>query len=332
MRYRAHLRDWLLTLASCACACGKDAAPSLAHAPSSASAGASSASSAGANSVAGSSVAGNSAAANSAGASSVAANSAGAAGALPAHRAYPDLASALAAIVPADARVIGFGELHVRTDRAQVTSALARFTAALPAFGARVSDLVLETWLTTPRCGEAAVVATSKIETTVKRPAATKSELGDLAAAARTAGIQAHAMTLTCDDYAAIAPPGRDVDAAQMLTVTTRELARIATSAVAHRDREPTHRPWIAVYGGALHNDRFPDPAVADWSYAPAVDRATADHFVEVDLVVPELADGDAALARQPWYPLAHAPRAAAAPVLVWTRGERSFVVLFPPS
>src|SRR5262245_42262247 len=42
---------------------------------------------------------------------------------------YPDLAAALKAIVPADARVIGFGELHNRTDRAQVKSALARFTS-----------------------------------------------------------------------------------------------------------------------------------------------------------------------------------------------------------
>src|SRR5688572_14437633 len=40
---------------------------------------------------------------------------------------YPDLAAALKAIVPADTRVIGFGEVHSRTDRAQVKSALSRF-------------------------------------------------------------------------------------------------------------------------------------------------------------------------------------------------------------
>ena len=32
---------------------------------------------------------------------------------------YPDLASALAAIIPAGTRVLGFGEMHSRTDRAQ---------------------------------------------------------------------------------------------------------------------------------------------------------------------------------------------------------------------
>src|SRR5262245_29107005 len=41
---------------------------------------------------------------------------------------YPDLGAALKAIVPADARVIGFGEIHARTDSAQVKSSLAHFT------------------------------------------------------------------------------------------------------------------------------------------------------------------------------------------------------------
>ncbi len=51
-----------------------------------------------------------------------------------------------------------------------------------------------------------------------------------------------------------------------MLGLATRELSRIATSAVKYRDRDPAHRPWIAAYGGALHNDRFPDKSVAEWS------------------------------------------------------------------
>ncbi len=67
IRYRGSLRDWLLTLA--VCACSKDApAPS---------------------------------------------------------RAYPDPAAALAATISAEARVIGFGELHARRDRAPANSTLA---------------------------------------------------------------------------------------------------------------------------------------------------------------------------------------------------------------
>jgi hypothetical protein len=242
---------------------------------------------------------------------------------------YPDLPAALAAIVPGDARVIGFGELHARTDRAQVRSSLARFTSdALPALADRISDLIVETWIADPHCGSAAVEASAKVTVTARRPVETKSEIGQLADAARAKGIQPHAMRVGCDDYAKIAPQGKEVDIEAMLTLTTRELTRIATEAVVHRDREPKHRPWIAIYGGALHNDRFPEPAVAEWSYAAKVDAVTKDKFVEIDLIVPELADADDASKKQPWYALA--ARADTAHVQVWKRGERSFVVILP--
>ena len=246
--------------------------------------------------------------------------------ALPPHTRHATLAEALRATIPGDARVLGFGELHARVDRAQVRSALAAFTEALPSLGARLSDLVLETWIVDPRCGQQAVTATKKIETEVKRPEATKSELTLLVDAARAAGIQPHAMTLTCKDYERLAPEKGPADPLVMLGLVTRELTRIATSAIKHRDQDPGHRPWIAVYGGALHNDRFPAAGVAEWSYARAVDLATGGHYVEIDLIVPEFAEPDKPSQAQPWFPLL----AAADRVLVFARGERSFVVILP--
>ncbi len=240
--------------------------------------------------------------------------------------AYRTLGEALLAIIPADARVLGFGEIHNRTDRMQVTSALSQFTAALPAIGSRVSDLVLETWVADPSCGQKATTTTKQLETEVKRPEATKSEVVLLAEAARAANIQPHAMTLTCKDYETLAPKGQ-VDPVAMLTLTTRELTRIALSAVRHRTKHADPRPWIAVYGGALHNDRTPDPALAEWSYVAAVERVVKDRFVEIDLLVPELALADAKVKTQPWYELL----VRAGPyVQVHARGPHSFVVVLP--
>jgi len=250
---------------------------------------------------------------------------------LPDHEAYADLGAALVAIIPADARVVGFGELHARTDRRGTRTSLASFTQALPAIADKLSDLVIETWLVDSSCGKPAAQTTAKVETMVKRPEATKSEIAGLADAARGARIQPHAMTLTCADYAAIAPHG-DVDPVALLSLTTRELRRIATSAVVHRDREPDHRPWIAVYGGALHNDRFPDASVAEWSYAADIDRITGGRFVEIDIIVAEIAAADSKVRGEPWFPLVGAARDPASPVLVWKRGERSFVVVLPPA
>ena len=239
---------------------------------------------------------------------------------------YASLADALTAVIPADARVVGFGELHARVDRAQVKSALALFTTALPALGDKFSDLIVETFIVDPKCGQTAQKATQQMQTEVKRPEATKSEIALLADAAKAAKIQPHAMTLSCADYKTLVPNGQ-IDPLAMLTITTRELKRIALSAVGHRDKEAGHRPWIGLYGGALHNDRSPDDAVKEWSYAAAVDAAAKGKYVEIDLIVPELAAADASSKKQPWFSLVEA---AGDWVQVFKRDDRSFVLVLP--
>jgi len=244
--------------------------------------------------------------------------------------AYPDLAAALKATIPATARVVGFGELHMRTDRKQVKSALARFTQdGLPAIADQLSDLIVETWIVDPNCGQKAQTTTAKVEMTVRRPQETKSEIALLADAARSAKIQPHAMKLTCADYEKITPKDGDVSPDVMLDLTTNELARISGEAVTYRDKKAEKRPWIAVYGGAHHNDRQPATGVEQWSYAAKADAATQNRFVEVDLIVPELAEADDSSKKQPWFSVVtHADDK----VHVWQRGERSFVVVLPRS
>ena len=239
---------------------------------------------------------------------------------------YDDLGAALTATIPPDARVIGFGELHSRTDRVQIKATLAHFTAeALPVLADKLSDLILETWVVDKGCGSAATEATAKVEITMRRPQETHNDIGDLADAARKAKIQPHAMRVTCSDYTRIAPPGKPVDTVAMLDLTTSELGRIAVEAVIHRDKEPTHRPWIALYGGALHNDRFPEAGTTDWSYAAKVDGVSNNHFVEIDLIAPELAEPDLVAQKQPWFPIV---QHADTKFHVWKRGERSFVIV----
>jgi hypothetical protein len=245
------------------------------------------------------------------------------------HRRFPTLAAAIAAIVPADARVLGIGELHARTDRPDVRPALAAFRDdVLPGLAPRLSDLVLETWIVDKACGARGQAATARVESAMRRPVATQDDLGKTVAAARAGGVQVHAMKMTCADYDAVAPEAGDVDIEKLLGLVTRELGRIAASAVAHRDREGGARPVIAVYGGALHNDRFPYDSVAQWSYAGAIDKVTADRFVELDLYPPELAQAEPLYAKEPWFPLV----AVAGPdrVLVFERGVRSWVVILP--
>jgi len=245
-----------------------------------------------------------------------------------AHRVVPDLAAAVRDVA-GGARVVAFGELHARTDRAAARSALARFSDdALPALADRLSDLIVETWVVDPRCGAGAADATRRVEGAMRRPPATRNELGTLLERTRAAGVTPHVMRLTCDDYAGVAPAGGEVDAERLLDLVTRELGRIAESALAHREREPAPRPLIAIYGGAMHNDLHPYDSVAQWSIGPRLDRATGGRYVEIDLYVPEYAEADPLTRTEPWFPLVTA--APPDQVTIIERAPRSYVLILP--
>ena len=57
------------------------------------------------------------------------------------------------------------------------------------------------------------------------------------------------------------------------------------------------------------------------------VDDATQQHFVEIDLIAPELAAPDEVIQKQPWFPLV---QHATTKFQVYKRGERSFVIVLP--
>ncbi len=249
---------------------------------------------------------------------------------LPAHTEHDDLVSALAELVTPETRLVGIGELHSRLDRPDAPSTLARFTGEiLPALPERTSDLVLETWTVDRRCGKAAVAATAKLQEATRRPDATKNELGILIGSGKNRGIRTHRMRVTCEDYQTMAGSGDDDAIVHMLDLTTAELGRLSVAAL-ERPRPPSPTPLppplVVVYGGALHNDRFPSAGLGSWSYAPFVEGASERTYVEIDLITPELAEGDAALAAQPWAPLL----GASSRVVTFRRGDRSFVVILP--
>lgn len=249
----------------------------------------------------------------------------------PPYQLHPDLGSAFAAIVRDDRpRVLGVGELHVRTDRpAPAVSALARFSGeVLPAIADRVSDVVVETWTVDAGC-QKGQVASRQIESSMKRPASTKNEIGALFGVTRARSITAHVMRLGCDDLVALAGGDR-VDAERLLATVTRELDRVTRSAVRYRDEHHEARPLIVVYGGALHNDLYPYASTKQWSYALGVDEATGGRFIEVDLYAPELIEGDPLYEGEPWYPLV--ARADSRGVMLIERLPRSYLAILPRS
>jgi hypothetical protein len=230
--------------------------------------------------------------------------------------------------------VVAFGELHQTLATARIPSALRRFTADIfPTISPRFSQLVVETWMTTGRCGEAERAVTADVERTTERPAQTETEIEALIRVAHDRGVAPRILSLSCADYEAMRGGGGGVDYDRTLRVTAGALETAILRAL-----RPPHSDsalakdgprFVGVYGGALHNDLHPDPDVAAYSFAPHVLGATLGRYVEIDLVVPEYGASSAAVRAQDWWRAYQRARRPGATVLV-TRDARSFVLIFP--
>jgi hypothetical protein len=242
-----------------------------------------------------------------------------------------------AALAGSTGGVVAFGELHQTRDTAGIPSALKRFeTDILPAVADRLSHLVIETWVTTGRCGEAEKAVTADVEKTTQRPASTESEIETLIRIARERGITPRILSISCADYEAMRPAGGGINYDRTLRVTARALEGAIVRAVGEAGGRSGGAPssegprMVAVYGGALHNDLVPDPELAAYSFAPRVLAATLGRFLEIDLVVPEYATGSSVTQAQPWWRAYRRARAGRRAAVLIRRSARSYVVVFP--
>src|SRR5262252_1186978 len=253
--------------------------------------------------------------------------------AIPAARPVPAAAkvqsarAAVEAMIADPGGVIAFGELHQTRATAKVRSALARFTdEILPVVAPHASHLIVETWITRGTCGEAEAQVTKEVARTTERPVETESEIMKLLRRAKELGVAPHVLEVGCDEYKVLAGAGGAVDYDKLLTITNQHLQRAIGQGLL-LPRAPG-RPLLIVYGGALHNDLFPDPALAKYTFGRAVHAATRGAYREVDLYVPEMVDTTPSLKAEPWYQ-AWQRAGAGRGVVVIERGPRSAIVVF---
>jgi hypothetical protein len=236
--------------------------------------------------------------------------------------------AAVATLLPDAGGVIAFGELHQTRATAKVRSAIARFTdEILPVVAPHASHLIVETWITRGTCGEAEAQVTEEVARTTERPVETESEIVKLLRRAKELGVAPHVLDVGCDEYEVLAGgTAGKVDYDKLLTITNQHLERaIGQGLLLPR---ASGRPLVIVYGGALHNDLFPDPALAKYTFGRHVHAATRGAYREVDLYVPEMVDGTPALKAEPWYRVWQRGGAGASDVVI-QRNPRSAIVVF---
>lgn len=252
-------------------------------------------------------------------------------------RTYPTARQALADLLRRTRPVVvGFGELHQKTDSTPVRSALERFRREMLAeLAGQATDLVVETWITEGRCGAKEKQVAARVEESTERPVETESEVVRLLKGAKALGVQPHILRVGCKEYDRLldAQRGGQLDFEKLLDLITRHLRERTLKVLAHRraradagarKRRP---PLVAIYGGALHNDLYPLEELEMFSYAAAMQKATGKRYLEVDLYVPELLDADETLKTMPWYAEART-RSGPNHVLVLERGPGSYIVV----
>jgi hypothetical protein len=195
----------------------------------------------------------------------------------------------------------------------------------LPHLASRASDLVIELWVANGSCGKLEQeVQKQQSAVTAPQAATNQNEFLELGQRAKALGIQPHALIPTCEQYQKIAGAGAG-DIEEMLTmiktVTQRDVEELLSKRAPDR--------LIVAYGGAMHNDLAPGEGRADFSFGPELSRATQDHYVELDLIIPEQIKDTEAWRGLPWY--AHySPEKAGREAYLYSWAPHAYALLFP--
>ncbi len=239
-------------------------------------------------------------------------------------------AAAMRSIMSVKPQIIGFGEYHKLATSPNVQSALRRFAdEMLDVVGPQTAHLVLETWRVDPSCGAKGKAVTKKVGEAIQRPKEVENEMQTLMRKSQERGIRGHVLKFSCEEYSGLlnkdksAPGGAGaLNAEKLLETVSRKLGEVGLLAwKANRSDK-----MVLLYGGATHNNLTPYPGLEAWSYAQELAEQTKARFVEVDLYVPELVQGDKLLQQEAWYPLLKEARKDQ--VILIRRDPTSYIVV----
>jgi hypothetical protein len=242
---------------------------------------------------------------------------------------FPDPRAAFARVLERNPAILAIGEYHEIEGGPKVPSAVKRFTTQLlPLLKGKASALVLETWVTTGKCGQVEKQATAAVAKTTRRPETTEDELTTLLDRSFKLGLANHILLLSCDEYRSMLGDDGELDGEKSLTLVRHKVEEKALESREKGEGGVQGRA-IVLYGGALHNDLMPAPGFEGVTFGPSLREATDGGYVELDLLVPEYVEDDDDLKKEEWFAPAMKLAAAGKTVLV-SPGPDSRVLIFP--
>jgi hypothetical protein len=216
-------------------------------------------------------------------------------------KSYDSPVEALEDVLKEKPKIIGIGEYHQNQENSKIPSSMQRFTnEMLPVLKDKVSDLLLETWIVDKKCGEVEEKAVTQMDQTLDKPETTEDELVSLVKTSRKLGITPHILKFSCQDYQSFYVDN-EIQFGTLLELITERLKSKATTIFEKKD--PASDKMIMLYGGLIHNTLYPpDPYERKYSYALSLKELTHDHYIELDMIVPEYVEKDPAITRQSWF------------------------------
>ncbi len=241
---------------------------------------------------------------------------------------FDTAADAFRHVLETKPKVLAVGETHAPADVAAVESSTKRFARdLLPIVAPSAKTLVLELWVADPQCNRAQVAQVQKgtQEVTQNQAKSNPSEFMVLGGEAKRLGVMPKILVPSCDEYAGILDAGgRDIETMLRMIARLSE-AEIKKGLAAHPDA------MVLAYGGAMHNDVAPAKGREDFSFGPSLSAATGDHYVELDLIVPEFVRDTEAWRALPWF-ASFDPKTHGKKAVLFETGPRAFVLVFPKS
>ena len=237
---------------------------------------------------------------------------------------------AFARVLAAQPELLAVGEVHeVEGASKRVKSAIKRFTQLmLPALKGKASHLVVETWITSGRCGEVEKQASAQVQKVTRRPAQTENEVLTLMKSAYDLGITQHILTLECEEYRSMLQADGEMDPGKTLLLVKDKMAEKALK-VRAKESAAAGRRMVVLYGGAVHNDVAPSEGFKEYSFAAELGAAAPGKYLELDLYVPEYIEKDDDLKKEPWFAEAMQLSAKGRTVLLHPRAA-TFLLVFP--
>ncbi len=149
-------------------------------------------------------------------------------------------------------------------------------------------------------CKQATVsgVAKQQAPVTEHQAKGNQNEFLTLGKVAQRLGIEPQALSPDCAEYESVIAAGDD-GVERLLGLVAETTTKAVEALLA---KPETAGEIVLTYGGALHNDLYPQPGQEAWSFGPKLAADSGGRYVELDLIVPEFVKDSEAWRKMPWF------------------------------